>query len=173
MARLCMLIQEDLKYSRRLDLQNDTEPNITITVYLGRQKINIIGYYRQWQTLLNNNKVQGSGSINKQTTRFNKTVKFWTKSIKETETIMLCDSNINTQKLYSTENQKTSTERALKPIFSSLIDNILNQGVAIMPTGYTRQNHKGHLKTIDQIMTTHPQISTIQGPWTICTVITK
>ena len=70
---------------------------------------------------------------------------------------MLCDSNINTQKLYSTENKKTSTERALKPIFSSLIDNILNQGVAIMPTGYTRQNHKGHLKTIDQIMTTHPQ----------------
>ena len=69
MARLCMLIQEDLKYSRRLDLQNDTEPNITITVNLGRQKINIIGYYRQWQTLLNNNKVQGSGSINKQTTR--------------------------------------------------------------------------------------------------------
>ena len=156
MARLCMLIHEDIKYSRRLDLQNSIEPQITVTVYQSKQKINVIGYYRQWQTLMNNNRIKGSGSIKQQTERFNKTIKVWTKSIEETETIMLCDSNINTEKIHSTEEQKSSTDKALRPITTELIDKILNKGTAIMQTNYTRTDNKGKQQTLDQIMTTHP-----------------
>ena len=134
-SRSGIFIHQDLKYKNRLDLTNKLEAHTAITLYLTKSKtVNIHCWYIQWQEIDKSNKIPGTGSTNAQKTRITQTIQPFKKSSKETETIILSDSNINTLKLTSPESQKSPQDKQTNKVSKILLNNLLNNGFTIMNT---------------------------------------
>jgi len=95
-SRNCIIIRDEIKYSRRLDLENDTTCEIWLQIDTGSNKhILLCGHYRQW-TLLKQMGVKRSNTIKNQELRYEQTIKNWDKALKENrDTIFVTDDNID------------------------------------------------------------------------------
>ena len=151
-SRSGIFIKKDLKYKTRLDLTNKSEAHTVITLYITNTKtINIHSWYRQWQEVDTNNKIPRTGTTNAQKTRLIETIKMFKKSSTQAETIILSDSNINTQNINSPESLKTPQDKQTNKVSKILLNNLLSDGFTIMNT---KPTHK--TSTIDHLISTHP-----------------
>ena len=107
--------------------------------------------YRQWQEVDSNGKIPNTGSINAQKVRLNKTVECIQKSRSEAETIILADTNINTQKISAPQQEKSHQDKQTSQV-SKIFSN------SILQAGFTVLNHLPTHKTstIDHIISSEP-----------------
>ena len=97
LARNVIIVKKEVKYIRRMDLENGENSMIWIEVTLPkRKKVLVMGGYRQWSLPkimdINNKK----NMVEKQTMRFMGVLESWRLALAETkDTIVLMDDNID------------------------------------------------------------------------------
>ena len=157
-ARTALIISDDIKYSRRLDMQNCNDSQVIITIHLTRnKKINIISHYRQWRTLNKAGSIKNSGTMKNQKIRLKKSLQVWQKAAEENETIILSDTNLNTTQFEKPLDEWTDYEVKLKPLTDMLRETMNSQNLTIIKTVSTRDNNFSTPSTIDHIITNRPQ----------------
>ena len=146
------LVHNSLNYKCRDDLSNQQEAHVVITIYLTKSKrINCLSWYRQWQVVGKQGKIPDTGSIAKPKERITKTAEFFSKSKSENETIILSDSNINTNNINSPESMKTMRDKQTSQVSKMFSKSILMEGFVITNTSPTYNT-----STIDHIITSAP-----------------
>ena len=151
LTRSGFLIHDSLKYKVREDIFNQEEAHTALTIYITKKKLNIHAWYRQWQEVSKTGRIKYIGTISAQKSRITKTAQYIAKSLAETETIVLSDTNVNTSNLNSPESQKTSRDKQTSQVAQILSRSILQEGMVITNFKPTHKNI-----TIDHIMTSAP-----------------
>ena len=98
MSRNIILINENIPYIRRRDLENEYIATIWIEVKLKSKKnILVMGGYRQWR-LFKELGIIDSNKTKNQIDRFKKIIEQWSNALKEgKDVIVVMDTNIDTQ----------------------------------------------------------------------------
>ena len=96
-------------------------------------------------------KIPDTGTVAAQKLRMKKTTEYFLKSKKESETIILSDSNINSIKINSPETEKSQQDKQTSKVAKILINTTLQAGFTIMNVQPTHNK-----STIDHIITTEP-----------------
>ena len=121
--------------------------------------INIHSWYRQWQELTPQGRVPNTRSIKAQKSRICKTAEFINKSIDESETIVMSDTNVNTHYLFDPDNTKPTQEVQIKQITEIFKEKFIDKGLTILNKDNTKPNNSNKMVVIDHIMTTHPALT--------------
>ena len=116
MSRNIILINENIPYIRRRDLENEYIATIWIEVKLKSKKnILVMGGYRQWR-LFKELGIIDSNKTKNQIDRFKKIIEQWSNAIKEgKDVIVVMDTNIDTQ-----TNSNHNTTNRIKPLYDIL-----------------------------------------------------
>ena len=151
-SRAGIFIHKSVKHVVRDDLTNQGEAHVAITAYITKtKKINVHAWYRQWNQMQGNHKIPDTGTTKAQKERMIATAEKFQKSKNESETVILSDTNINTNNIDSTNSQKTNRDKQTSQVARLLSDSILQEGFVTMNTTPT------HLtSTIDHIFSTNP-----------------
>ena len=121
LSRAGLLLHKDVKYKIRWDLTDTEAAHVAITVYTSKnKKFTSHAWYRQWQEITFNKKIPLTGTVQAQKRRLVKTAQFFKKLKLEGETIILTDSNVNTQNIEATDNQKTTRDKQTAKITQTL-----------------------------------------------------
>ena len=135
-ARTGILIQRDLQYRRRRDLE--TQGTSTVWIQLnqpGRKALLIQALYRQFRRLGKDN----TDTFPAQTVRWNKILDKWELAEKEDkEIISLGDFNLNTLRWDVPNSEKSSYEKQQEPLIEMFKERILRKGFKILNTDPTR-----------------------------------
>ena len=151
-SRAGLLVHKSVKYTRREDLSNQQEAHLAIAVHLTKsKKLLVHAWYRQWQEIVNGKKVPGTGTIAAQKDRLKSTIKLFTKSKQEAETLILSDTNINTNKITATEADKSPRDKQTSQVAKLLSTSILQEGFVATNTSPTHKR-----STIDHIFSSNP-----------------
>ena len=158
-ARSALLIHEAVRYSRRKDLETEAEAHVWITINLpAGRKINVQSWYRQWQEMGVNSRIEGTNTGTHVKNRITKLTDKWLKASQENETVSFSDTNLNMVNLNKLPNEVNPHDRKQIPAIRILRDKILNNGISIIPTKGTRYNYQSkNEECIDHCMTTHPE----------------
>ena len=158
-ARSALLVHESLRYVRRKDLETEAEAHVWITLNLpAGRKINVQSWYRQWQELGVNGRIEGTNTGKQVKDRMTKLTDKWLIASKENETISLSDTNLNSTNLNKQPNEMDPHDRKQIPAIRILRDKILNNGISIIPTKSTHYNYQTKTEEcIDHCMTTNPE----------------
>ena len=99
-ARSALLVHKSIRYTRRKDMETETEAHVWISVSLpSRRKINIQCWFRQWQQMGIRNIILGTDTPDEVMKRFTDIAVKWNKSTQEAETITFSDTNVNLNNL--------------------------------------------------------------------------
>ena len=146
------MIHKDVNFTRRLDLSNHQEAHLTVAVHLSKtKKILIHSWYRQWQEIENGKKVPATGTVKAQKERISKTAACFLKSKAEAETIVMSDTNVNTERLQVPESLKTSRDKQTSQVARILSTSILQEGFTATNSAPTHKT-----SVIDHIFTSNP-----------------
>ena len=152
LARAGLLVHKDVNFTRRQDLSNHEEAHVSIAVHMTRtKKVLIHSWYRQWQNIAEGKKVPATGSTSAQKERLKKTIGFFLKSKTEAETLIMSDTNINTERIQVAESQKTNRDRQTSQVARMLSSSILQEGFTATNSAHTHKN-----SVIDHIFTNYP-----------------
>ena len=139
MSRNIILINENIPYIRRRDLENEYIATIWIEVKLKSKKnILVMGGYRQWR-LFKELGIIDSNKTKNQIDRFKKIIEQWSNAIKEgKDVIVVMDTNIDTQ-----TNSNHNTTNRIKPLHDILQQhlntyNITQHNNNLLTTHYTK-----------------------------------
>ena len=110
----CSIYKKNIVYQRLKNYENIGESIIALKVgYPNKNKINVIGYYRQWSDTFNFKKFKKI-SIAQQNVKFENQMLQINKLLeKNNETILMGDFNFDFNSIQKTENDKTQTEKKL------------------------------------------------------------
>ena len=161
LSRAGLLVKNSLKFNTKQDLTNPNDAHIAITIHLtNTKKLNIHSFYCQWQELTPTGRVPNTRNIKAQKNRLTETAAFFQKSIQEQETIILADSNINTQYINTPDNSKSPQEKQISKVTDVFKSQLLDKGLTILNIANNKPNNNNETITIDHILTTHPQLTT-------------
>ena len=156
-ARTVIYISEDIRFTRREDLETETEPIIVLTIYPFRATpFNFFTHYRQWQIVTSEGALPNTGTPTAQKQRYSEVIQKWINSIKERETIYNGDDNIDLDKNYDNNTTLPTYEKSVAPLFKILRDKIYTEGVTLIRTPPTKHYLNKNDTYLDHIFTTHP-----------------
>ena len=158
-SRSALIIHESIRYSRRLDLETQTEAHVWIAVQLaGNRKINVQCLYRQWQSVGVNGAIPISGTPASQKQRLWDVSQKWKVAMMENETISLSDTNVDFNTLHMRPDQMDHQNRKLVPLIKILQSQIFNEGASFIPTNSTRYNPiSKKYNFLDHMITNRPE----------------
>ena len=118
LSRNSILINKNIGYKRRMDLENKNICDIVIEINSkGNKNILLVGSYREWQKPKMCN-IQNSKSLKSQVNRFNITMQLWENLCSENkDLIILSDDNID-----SSLNSNHNKRHNIKSLFDILSD---------------------------------------------------
>ena len=161
-SRTALLIREDIRYSRRLDLEINNDSHVWITVNLhGGKKYNIQSYYRQWQEMGTRDHIPGTLSPASQRERLTSIANQWKSAIREGITFSFSDTNLNTNSMNLNPNEMSIQDRKHIQLMRILQSEVFNSGTSYINTEDTRYNHfTKSTDKIDHCITTNPELVT-------------
>ena len=155
-SRTAILIRQNIKYTRRKDLEDTGTSTVWIQVGIqGQKQFLIQALYRQYQR----QGLKNSKSHKEQTNRWTQIIEKWKIANKEgREVITLGDTNIDTMVCNKPINQLSQFDRQRQKFYNTLKENILDGGTTIVNTEFTRHDNPPHGRKscLDQVYTTHP-----------------
>ena len=113
-SRTAAYIKKNIVYQRLTKYENKGEAIIALKVgYPNKNKINVVGYYRQWSDTYNFKKFKPI-SISQQNIKFeNQMIKMNEMMEKNNETIIMGDFNFDFNSINKTEKEKTQNEKKI------------------------------------------------------------
>ena len=152
LARAGLFIHKDVNFTKRSDISNQEEAHVAVAVHLSKKKKKIVhAWYRQWQNIMNGKKIPATGTTVAQKERLRKTADLFLKSKALGETLILSDTNINTERIQVPESQKTSRDRQTSQVARILSSSILQEGFTPTNIAHTHKN-----SVIDHIFSNLP-----------------
>ena len=163
-ARTAILIQNNLSYKRRHDLES---PGIS-TVWLqigtpGTKQFLLQGAYRQFQRF----GMKGSISHPQQKARWNQLISNWEKAtLEDREILTFGDMNLDSLVWDQPPGSQSSYDKQRQPLCQILKEKILSNGTTKINHEYTRHDNPptGRKSCIDHAYSTHPE--KINNIWT-------
>ena len=160
-TRAVIYIKEQLKYTRRYDLETKGEPTVWITIYpKSARPINFQNHYRQWQEMGPTNYIPNTKDINKQTQLYKKVIQKWMIANNERETISVSNTNIDLNKDYINLPNMGPFNRSLYPLYKLLKEGIIDNGSIPIKTRSTKTNINKPDTWIDHLFTNKPLLIT-------------
>ena len=140
-ARTAAYIKNNIVYQRLNKFENPGQSIIALKVgYPNKNKINVIGYYRQWSDTFNFKKFKKI-SISQQNIKFENQMKSINNLMeKDNETILMGDFNFDFNSINKTENEKTQTEKKFNQMYKSIINNLFSKNMIQIVKNNTREN---------------------------------
>ena len=163
-SRAALLISENLRYTRRKDLEVPEVAHVWVTINLnGNKKVNLQSFYRQWQQMGTNSRIEGTNSIASQKERLLRMTAKWKEAMDEGESYSFSDTNLNLRNLGIQPTQLDFHDRKLYPLMLVMQSQIFNEGGGIIKTEDTRYNpQKKTTEFLDHCITNHPEKITNQ-----------
>ena len=158
-ARTAAYIKKNIVYQRLNKFENPGQSIIALKVgYPNKNKINVIGYYRQWSDTFNFKKFKKI-SISQQNIKFENQMKTINNLMdKDNETILMGDFNFDFNSIGKTENEKTQTEKKFNQMYKSIINNLFTKNMIQIVKNNTRENKildHIYVNKINKIKNTH------------------
>ena len=157
-ARTINYISQQIKYTRRKNLEVPGEPIIVLTIHpCNSPKFNNINHYRQWQQLFNLGAIKSTGTPVAQLERYKLVIEKWLKSLNERETIYSGDANIDLDKNFNKADTLSIQDAKTTPLYKLLRDKIFTAGVTLIKTVPTKHNLNSADTYLDHILTSAPE----------------